>query len=210
MVKVIAPLMSMEAHGQFGQTLIYAKKGQTCYSKRYKAPINPRSQGQLVQRAAITGITRGWGYAKIWLGMDEPVFPLTDEIGLYHAYLKENLHNWQKGLPPIPIYTPYIDYDEPFENATYTKNGREYTITITQEGSDPTSFSHQYTASKTPGGSTDKIDTIRVFAFSEDPEPNWNDSFTWEAPDDDPYYFQVRRACVYGELCQWQEITEAA
>ena len=209
MVKLIGPCMSLDARGQLGKALIFAKNGKTNYSKSYAVPANPRSAAQTVQRLAVRGITQGWGWAKIWNALGYPPFPQQDELGAYHAYLKFNLQNWRSGLPPLPLYRPYQDYAEPFESANYTKNGRFHTITIEQAYDEPTPFAYQYTASTTPGGSTEKADTIRLFAFTENPLGAYNDSFVWEAPTDATYIFMVRRSNVMGELCQWEEITEA-
>lgn len=60
MAKVIGPLMSMDASGQLGKALVFAKwKGQN-YVRQYVIPQNPNSTDQQKVRAIIADASVAW------------------------------------------------------------------------------------------------------------------------------------------------------
>ena len=104
MVKLIGPCMSLDARGQLGKALIFAKNGKTNYSKSYAVPANPNSRLQQAQRAAIRGITKGWAHVSptaypFWAALGQP-----DQLSAYHAYLKEAIDRVKNSL--LPRLTP--------------------------------------------------------------------------------------------------------
>lgn len=60
MVRVIGPCMSGEAHGKFGNILVYKKRLSTNVVSRYFVPHNPRSPAQTINRNRTDKAVEGW------------------------------------------------------------------------------------------------------------------------------------------------------
>lgn len=60
MVKLIAPCMSGEARGKFGNILVYKKRLSTNVASRYFKPRNPKSALQIIARNRITKALGRW------------------------------------------------------------------------------------------------------------------------------------------------------
>lgn len=60
MAKVTGPLMSMDASGQLGKALVFAKwKGQN-YVRQYVIPMNPNSVDQVAIRGIVGAASVAW------------------------------------------------------------------------------------------------------------------------------------------------------
>jgi len=104
MAKVTAPLLSLDARGKFGDTLIYSKCLGTSYTKAYAVPKNPRSTGQTAQRLMVKIITQLW--STLTAEQKSTWAPLALELQLspYHAFLRFNTREWNDFRPPSPIF----------------------------------------------------------------------------------------------------------
>lgn len=60
MAKVTAPLMSMDASGAFGDTIVYAKWKGINYARQYVVPANPRTQAQVTTRTYFNQAVEAW------------------------------------------------------------------------------------------------------------------------------------------------------
>lgn len=60
MVKVIAPLMSMDASGAVGKTLVFGKWKGINYARRYQVPMNPNTINQEKVRSYFTQAVTAW------------------------------------------------------------------------------------------------------------------------------------------------------
>ena len=79
MAKVTGPLMSMDASGKFGGTLVFSKwKGRNVV-RQLVIPANPNSQGQedARNRTRVTGALQAWVNAT---GMKAPLATETDKV----------------------------------------------------------------------------------------------------------------------------------
>lgn len=115
MVKLIGPLLSLDARGQFAKTLTYAKLGMTSYTKAYAVPTNPNTPDQIGQRLIISQITKNW--QETTQAERATWDPLSAQLKTsnYHAYLRHNARTWRRDIPPVATYDPSInDPDEPF------------------------------------------------------------------------------------------------
>lgn len=57
---VNGPLFSLDASGQLGKALVYAKWKGRAYVREYVIPANPRSLAQQFQRGILAALTRWW------------------------------------------------------------------------------------------------------------------------------------------------------
>lgn len=97
MVKLIAPMMSGEAHGSIGHILTFKKRGRTNIGCRYFKPRNPNSPAQQTVRTrtrsavarwkAATGATKdAWRvYAKAYPGTGNNMY-----TGAFMRYMRDN------------------------------------------------------------------------------------------------------------------------
>lgn len=60
MVRLIAPCMSGEARGKFGNILVYKKRLSTNVASRYFKPRNPKSALQIIIRNRPAKAVAGW------------------------------------------------------------------------------------------------------------------------------------------------------
>lgn len=60
MAKLTGPLMSFGASGQLGKTLVLGSWKGVNTARQYVIPSNPRSVGQLAQRALMTSVVNAW------------------------------------------------------------------------------------------------------------------------------------------------------
>lgn len=62
MAKTTAPLLSMEASGQIGSTLVASKWKGRSYMRRYTIPANPNSSGQQLTRNTFKWLNNVWKF----------------------------------------------------------------------------------------------------------------------------------------------------
>lgn len=60
MAKPIGPLLSQEAHGQIGKSLIFSKRKSGQQVRQFHKPTGARTGDQLAQREIIAGLTAYW------------------------------------------------------------------------------------------------------------------------------------------------------
>lgn len=63
MPKVTAPLLSMDARGQIGKSMVYSSWKGIPYSRRYTIPANPRTIKQSTNRSIWQTLGVAWQYA---------------------------------------------------------------------------------------------------------------------------------------------------
>lgn len=62
MSRNVAPLLSFDARGQLGKTLVYSRWKGRPYTRRYVIPSNPRSEEQTKTRTVFATLSRIWSY----------------------------------------------------------------------------------------------------------------------------------------------------
>ncbi len=133
MATISGPLMSLEAAGQFGHTIIYERFGGKTYAKNYKAPTNNRFPAQVGIRAMNYFIT------KLWADLDQASkdswIPLAEQnkYSPANAYFAFNMNRWTQNEAPTTV-NEEIDPD-PYTNSitlVATPSDGECEITITK------------------------------------------------------------------------------
>ena len=100
MVKVTAPVMSLEASGSLAGALVFSKWKGRPYVRSLVRPANPRSPGQTSNRARMKFLS-GSHPAKdsqemlSWLTIAESL-----KISPFNAFVRGNMRDWQSFLAP--------------------------------------------------------------------------------------------------------------
>lgn len=120
---VNGPLFSLDAAGQIGKALVYAKWKGRAYVREYVTPANPRSLAQQFQRGMLTALVAWWQYIKgqstlldSWLAL-----AAASNFSTFNAYTKTNLDRETIGSNPITNT----------ESGGATVNGETDTVTAT-------------------------------------------------------------------------------
>jgi len=98
MVRLKGPLMSMEASGTIGNTLVFAKWKGRDYARRHAIPSNPRSGLQVGIRAVFGFIAQH--YASLTTGNETKWADIAADLGLtsLNAYTRDAVRRARRNL----------------------------------------------------------------------------------------------------------------
>lgn len=206
MAKVIGPLQSLDARGQFAETLIYAKQRGTNYTKAYAVPTNPQSAPQTLQRLGIAAITKAWST----LHADEKLTwqPLADNwfLSQYHAFLRYNAIRWRNELPPCPRFPDYSNAIHFVPVLTWTNVGLLWTCYHKVEFPTQEPFAIQVVVGTFPSFPPTKSGTRIIEArYQYIGLDKWDITVEWTAPDPTTYFCWARYAGRRGGTSMWEE-----
>lgn len=200
MAVLTGPLLSIDARGKFGGSLIYSKQSGTNYVKAYAVPTNPQSTNQIYQRSFISWLTKSWSdFSQVrkdtWLELAEDL-----SLSSYHAFLSMNTKRWAAGQRPVA--EPDIRSTIPDGDVTFSvirDDRTRYLHTFIELGNEPYLVHYHYGLSS--GFSPSKTNLIGFYAGWEANNEFWErDDVTWVADDDSSYYFKAVISTIYGEL----------
>jgi hypothetical protein len=122
MALVTAPLLSIQAAGKFGNTLIYERSKGRCYVKPYKAPTVRRFPAQRAVRAITKFLTESWKNGSDivkadWEAAAEPL-----GISGINLFCKRNFQRLWSGFSPCFSLSP-VDADNSYSSAFSTVAG---------------------------------------------------------------------------------------
>lgn len=100
MVRVRGPSLAQAAAGGLGQTLIFSQSKGRCYVKRWAAPANPKSGGQLAVRACTQFISQQWHNFTTAEQATWNELAAQTNIPAYNACLAYNLERARRYLMP--------------------------------------------------------------------------------------------------------------
>jgi len=205
MVKLIAPLLSLDARGEMGKTLIYSRIGRTNYAKGYKVPSNPQSAAQTYTRVGTAAITQAWqtltaAQKALWTAVGTPL-----KLSAYHAFLRCNTRRWAAWIPPTPIPEPSGTNSPTDYFLSITNVGTLWTIGMTGLHNGATEWGAQICMDTNNPPNLNK-ETTRVFYTPVTTNGSYyNFSTTWTAPAAGTYYGKVRLISDTGAISQWHE-----
>lgn len=204
MAKLIGPLMSLEARGQFAKTLTYARLGMTSYTKAYKAPTNPQSFLQRAQREIIREITQFWSQ----LTSDQKAFwsNLAErwELSLYHAYLRFNTERLRDEQTLLAEIVEDTSSPSATEALTVTPDGGDYDIEFELE--EPTPYAQHVQIIAAKGSAPTESNKNTILLTHDIPETGldiYTVSTTWTPPESGTWYFKARWWAVNGVPSDW-------
>lgn len=93
MSKTTAPLLSFDARGQIGQTLVYASWKGRPYARRYVVPSNPNSTAQQATRNVFRTLNRIWQYMPGGALGAWNAYAENSRITPRNGFIKQNLSN---------------------------------------------------------------------------------------------------------------------
>lgn len=207
MVKLLAPLCSLAAHGALGNTIIYAQLGMTNYAKAYAAPTNPNTSAQKTIRLGIRYITQSWqalstDQKETWTNLAQQ-----DQLSLYHAYLKYNAQRWRNFLIPSPVPANDDSLTVSEDLFTYTRNGDEHSFSISNQPETYDCWCCQIAANPVPAFTPERTDIITAGnTWTE--ETKGTHYTTWTRPYPITYYFKVRIGSTLGGTTPWYNVEQ--
>ncbi len=104
MARTTGPLMSVDASGKFGGTLVFAKWKGRNYVRQLVIPKNPKSAKQTGVRAMMKFIADRWAYLTSPNQATWDALAAAKQISAFNAYIGENLFRWQEFKPPTKEY----------------------------------------------------------------------------------------------------------
>lgn len=100
MVKVWAPMMSLDASGTLGNAITFSKWKGRNYVRERVIPSNPKSGAQIGRRAMFGFLTQYWG---ILPTVSKATWqPLADQlvVSRFNAFISANMERWHNFLAP--------------------------------------------------------------------------------------------------------------
>jgi hypothetical protein len=100
MVKLTAPLMSMEASGTIAKTAVFSKWKGRAYARAHVTPHNPKSSSQTGIRAMFRFLSQAW--ATILTATQNEWIQLAETLNVspFNAYMRANVSRWRNfGAP---------------------------------------------------------------------------------------------------------------
>jgi hypothetical protein len=136
MARVSGPLMSVDASGKFGGTLVYSKWKGRNYVRQLVTPMNPKAAKQLGVRSVFAFCAAVWGDLSAQIKATWEALATQKAISPFNAYMSENCNRWQNFFGPTQEY-PADEASTPLTITTQTLTGGvgEVTLAITPSGS---------------------------------------------------------------------------
>lgn len=139
MVKVAAPMLSLDASGTIANSMTFSKWKGRNYVRTRVIPANPRSPKQTGIRAMISFLSKQWASlgASNQATWEEPA--KQSNVSPFNAYTAANAFDWRNGLYPSKSYPAARSSTAP-SAPTVSASGaqRQATITITKGATGPT------------------------------------------------------------------------
>lgn len=103
MSKTTAPLLSFDARGQLGETLVYSSWKGRPYARRYVIPANPRTAAQTQTRDTFRGLNSIWRYLPAAAIGAWNLYADNSRITARNAWLKQNVSPLRPATDLQPI-----------------------------------------------------------------------------------------------------------
>ena len=104
MATVSGPMMSVDAAGKFGGSMVFAKWKGRNYVRQLVTPSNPKSAKQMGVRVMLGFLAAVWKAktAPKWTGWSAAA--IARMISEFNAFVSENLARWQLSKAPTQVY----------------------------------------------------------------------------------------------------------
>lgn len=91
MAKITAPLLSLSARGQIGETLVFSDWKGRAYARRYSIPANPNTTSQQTTRSMFSFLNKLWPYMPAASIGAWDLYAQNSQITERNAFVKQNL-----------------------------------------------------------------------------------------------------------------------
>lgn len=131
MAVVKAPLLSLEASGKLGNSIVFSKWKGRAYVRTLVTPANPKSGGQVGMRAMFKWLSQKWNAISAadkatWEDRADQAI-----VSPFNAFMSYNQFRWRDFLAPTMAYPEATADVAPVEGALAAVAGVR-SITITQ------------------------------------------------------------------------------
>jgi hypothetical protein len=185
MVKVFAPMMSLDASGSLGQAVTFSKWKGRNYVRERVIPSNPKSAAQVGRRAMFKWLTQTWASES---SADKATWQdLADQLiaSPFNAYVSRNMENWHNYL--APIQTPDdVRSNTPSDNALTAAAWEENRIKLTVSGTTLNAAKGILIFADT---ATPVVESVGLCILVEDDLVITSHDFFWTPPAVTTYYF---------------------
>jgi len=100
MVKVSAPMMSMDASGTIGKAAVFSKWKGRNYVRSHVVPHNPKSAGQIGVRAMFKFLAQQWKTNSLVTQNTWSTIASAMNISGFNAYMRQNQEHWRNFRAP--------------------------------------------------------------------------------------------------------------
>lgn len=128
MAIVTGPLMSVDASGKFGGSMVFSKWNGRNYVRKLVIPQNPKAAKQLGVRAMMTFLSKAWAALTDGTKDDYDDLAAASQISPFNAYVGTNLDRWQENKGPSQAY-PAADASTPVVITTAPLTGHADYVT---------------------------------------------------------------------------------
>lgn len=176
MVKVNAPMLSLDASGTIADSMVFSKWKGRNYVRTRVIPSNPRSGKQTGIRAIIAFLTKEW--AKIDASSQASWEQLAKQknVSPFNAYVGTNAFDWRNALYPAKAYPAARSSTAPSAPTLSAQGGqRQATITITKGATQP-SWGYSIHRSTTSGFSPSWTNCIALVPIDSNGNASYIDT----------------------------------
>jgi hypothetical protein len=139
MVKLNAPLMSLDASGTVADSITFAKWKGRNYARVRVVPANPKTAKQSGVRAVIKFLGQQWNGLSAQNKASWQTIASQDNVSPFNAYVGKNAYNWRNALYPSQAYPAARSSTAPSApTVTATGGTRQCTLQITKGATAPT------------------------------------------------------------------------
>lgn len=135
-MKVTAPLFSLDASGSIGGAIVASKWKGRNYMRRLVTPANPRSDGQVSNRAVMRFLSQAWANLTELEQAAWDLLAAQGNFSPFNAYVKRNMQLWTQWSYPR-IGPDYLPVSVPATPDTLTATGGVGQISGTVDENDP-------------------------------------------------------------------------
>ncbi len=129
MARVTGPLMSIDASGTYGKSLVFAKWKGRNYVREHVKPSNPKTAKQIGVRSMLAFLAMSWnGLASLAKGTWTEL-AAQSSISPFNAFISANLKRWQNFAAPTQA-NPAAEASTGLTITTQTLTGGAGSVTI--------------------------------------------------------------------------------
>lgn len=134
MVKLYAPMFSLDASGTVGNAITFSKWKGRNYARKRVIPANPKSVLQVSVRAMMRFLSQAWTDVDSTPQGSWDAPAAAENVSAFNAYIKHNLQRWREFQPPSQTHPAPETGTEPvatLDSATGGENHIDVEFTIT-------------------------------------------------------------------------------
>ena len=163
MVKVTAPLMSQDASGSLGKSIVFAKWKGRNYVRQLVTPSNPRTVPQRGRRAIIKFLAQAWAALTSAMQASYLTLAASNSYSTFNAYTSTNANRWTNGdAPQQNFQQPTTSTAGTSAAISATVTGKTANITATLTGGNPNNWGTAILRATAPAAPAFPADVLAI------------------------------------------------